>query len=47
MGKLEHIGQEVAALAAGKLAAFRTRFAKFDADAWDKHKAAAAVDWSR
>lgn len=42
MGKLEHIEQAVASLADDELATFRTWFAAFDADAWDKQIAAAA-----
>jgi hypothetical protein len=42
MGKLEHIEQQVAALAADELASFRAWFEAFDADAWDKQMAADA-----
>jgi hypothetical protein len=36
MGKVEHIEQQIAALSADELAAFRRWFAEFDADAWDR-----------
>lgn len=36
MGKIEHIEQQVASLAPDELASFRTWFASFDADVWDK-----------
>jgi hypothetical protein len=36
MGKLEHIEQEVAALAPDELASFRAWFASSDAKAWDQ-----------
>jgi len=36
MGKVEHIEQQVASLAPDELASFRSWFASFDADAWDK-----------
>jgi len=36
MGKVEHIEQQVASLAPDELASFRTWFASFDADLWDK-----------
>jgi len=42
MGKIEYIEQQVASLAPEELAAFRTWFASFDADAWDKQIASDA-----
>ena len=39
MGKLEHIEQQVAALAPDELASFRAWFQAFDADSWDKQMA--------
>jgi len=36
MGKLEKIENEVRALSAEELAAFRKWFREFDADAWDR-----------
>jgi len=42
MGKLEHIEQQVAALAPDELASFRAWFQAFDADSWDTQMAADA-----
>jgi hypothetical protein len=36
MGTLERIEQEIASLAPDELASFRSWFASFDADAWDR-----------
>jgi hypothetical protein len=44
MGKVEHIEQQVTALAPDELASFRMWFASFDADAWDKQIAKDAAD---
>ncbi len=36
MGRVERIEEEIRALSAGELAAFREWFLEFDADAWDR-----------